>query len=34
VAIVFVSRAATWAVFATIMPTDIAGWFARCGYAP
>jgi transposase len=27
-------RAATWAAFATITPTDIAGWFAHCGYAP
>jgi transposase len=27
-------RAATWAAFATITPTDIAGCFAHCGYAP
>jgi transposase len=27
-------RAATWAAFATITTTDIAGWFAHCGYAP
>ena len=27
-------RAATWAAFAIITPTDIAGWFANCGYAP
>jgi hypothetical protein len=27
-------RAATWAVFATITPTDIAGWFSHCGYGP
>ena len=26
-------RAATWAAFATITTTDIAGWFAHCGYA-
>ena len=26
-------RAATWAAFATVAPADIAGWFARCGYA-
>jgi transposase len=25
-------RAATWAAFATITPTDAAGWFAHCGY--
>ena len=25
-------RAATWAAFATIAPTDAAGWFAHCGY--
>jgi transposase len=27
-------RAATWATFATITPTDAAGWFAHCGYRP
>ena len=27
-------RAATWAAFATITPTDAAGWFAHCGYHP
>jgi transposase len=26
-------RTATWAAFATITPTDLAGWFAHCGYA-
>jgi transposase len=26
-------RAATWAAFATITPTDVAGWFAHCGYS-
>lgn len=26
-------RAATWAAFATITPSDIAGWFAHCGYS-
>jgi transposase len=26
-------RSATWAAFATVTPTDIAGWFAHCGYA-
>ena len=25
-------RAATWDAFATITPTDAAGWFAHCGY--
>jgi transposase len=25
-------RAATWVAFATITPTDAAGWFAHCGY--
>jgi transposase len=25
-------RAATWAALASITPTDIAGWFAHCGY--
>jgi len=25
-------RAATWAAFATITPTDAAGWFTHCGY--
>jgi transposase len=25
-------RTATWAAFATITPTDAAGWFAHCGY--
>ena len=25
-------RTATWAAFATISPTDAAGWFAHCGY--
>ena len=25
-------RAATWAAFATITPTDAAGWFSHCGY--
>jgi transposase len=25
-------RAATWAAFATITPSDAAGWFAHCGY--
>jgi transposase len=25
-------RAATWQAFATITPTDAAGWFAHCGY--
>ncbi len=27
-------RAATWAAFATVTPSDAAGWFAHCGYAP
>jgi len=27
-------RAATWAAFATITPTDAAGWFTHCGYPP
>jgi transposase len=27
-------RAATWNAFATITPTDAAGWFAHCGYRP
>jgi transposase len=27
-------RAATWAAFATITPTDAAGWLAHCGYHP
>ena len=27
-------RAATRAAFATITPTDAAGWFAHCGYLP
>lgn len=27
-------RAATWHAFATITPTDAAGWFAHCGYPP
>jgi transposase len=25
-------RSATWHAFATITPTDAAGWFAHCGY--
>ena len=25
-------RAATWAAFATVTPSDAAGWFAHCGY--
>ncbi len=25
-------RAATWDAFATITPTDAAGWFTHCGY--
>lgn len=25
-------RSATWAAFATITTTDIAGWFSHCGY--
>ena len=25
-------RAATWAAFATITSTDLAGWFSHCGY--
>lgn len=25
-------RAATWAALASITPSDIAGWFAHCGY--
>jgi len=25
-------RAATWDAFATITPTDAAGWFSHCGY--
>ena len=25
-------RAATWQAFATITPSDAAGWFAHCGY--
>lgn len=27
-------RTATWAAFATITPTDAAGWFSHCGYRP
>ena len=27
-------RAATWAAFATITPTDATGWFTHCGYQP
>jgi transposase len=27
-------RAATWAAFATITPTDAAGWFTHSGYPP
>jgi transposase len=27
-------RSATWDAFATITPTDAAGWFAHCGYPP
>ena len=27
-------RAATWAAFATITPTDAVGWFTHCGYPP
>lgn len=27
-------RAATWAAFATITPTDATGWFTHCGYLP
>jgi transposase len=27
-------RAATWAAFATVTPTDVAGWFTHCGYPP
>jgi len=27
-------RAATWSAFATITPTDAAGWFTHCGYPP
>ena len=27
-------RAATWAAFATITPSDAAGWFTHCGYPP
>ena len=27
-------RAATWAAFATITPTDASGWFSHCGYPP
>jgi transposase len=27
-------RAATWAAFASITPTDAAGWFTHCGYSP
>jgi transposase len=27
-------RAATWAAFATITASDVAGWFAHCGYSP
>jgi transposase len=27
-------RAATWHAFATLTPTDAAGWFAHCGYRP
>ena len=27
-------RAATWNAFATVTPTDAAGWFAHCGYRP
>ena len=27
-------RAATWAAFATITTSDIAGWFTHCGYPP
>lgn len=27
-------RAATWAAFASVTPTDAAGWFAHCGYVP
>ena len=26
-------RGATWSAFAAITPTDIAGWFAHCGYS-
>ena len=26
-------RAATWAAFDAITPTDAAGWFDHCGYA-
>ena len=25
-------RVATWAAFATVTPSDAAGWFAHCGY--
>jgi len=25
-------RAATWAAFATVTPSDAAGWFTHCGY--
>jgi len=27
-------RAATWDAFASITPTDAAGWFTHCGYPP
>jgi transposase len=27
-------RAATWDAFASITPTDAAGWFSHCGYPP
>jgi transposase len=27
-------RAATWAAFNSITPTDAAGWFTHCGYPP
>jgi transposase len=27
-------RTATWDAFATITPTDAAGWFTHCGYPP
>ena len=27
-------RAATWAAFATVTPTEVAGWFTHCGYPP
>jgi len=27
-------RAATWAAFATITQSDVAGWFTHCGYPP